>query len=445
VVKLWTHQRDALLDLVLGHWLLLWEPGTGKTAALLAASGEVGGHTLWLCPPVLIPQLLAEIRQWRRGASVQVVRNGREIIRRDRDIVVCSYDLMRRMPVWRQLYSRRWDICVADEGHAFGHSGSVRTRAFYGARDNSQGALYRKCDRVWISTGTPVLNNPDELHGHLSRLFPRLIPDLLRRADFLSRFCILQHRSYGEIVVGGRNLGELREILSCCASRLRLADVTDLPPLLEDTISVEISKADREAIEASIDPATASELHVVLTQLEGGIEAAWQRLQGMLLPLMTTRRLLALAKAEAAADLVLAELDGGADRVVLFGHHVEALKHIAARCVKHSPLLLIGETPHQARDGIIRRFTEGLPRLLIAGIRLAGTGLNLQAGRRCIFIETDWTPAGHEQAVARLYRAGQARPVHSSILAVPDSVDTRVAEVLRRKRRVINEVLGAVA
>jgi SNF2 family DNA or RNA helicase len=240
-------------------------------------------------------------------------------------------------------------------------------------------------------------------------------------------------------------LSELRALLSRCSSRLALSDVTDLPALLEDTIPIAISKADREAIEASVSPETARQLHVVLTQLEGGIEAAWQRLQAMLAPLMTIRRLTALAKAEAASAIIQAELDGGADRIVLFGIHTEALKLVASRCARHRPELLIGETPQHSRDLIVHRFTEGSARLLLAGVRVGGTGLNLQAARRVIHLETDWTPAGHQQAVARLYRAGQTRPVHSSVLAVPRSIDARVAEILRRKRHVINQMLGEVA
>jgi SNF2 family DNA or RNA helicase len=442
---LWAHQQAVLTDLVLGNWLCLWAPGTGKTPPLIVGSGIVGGHCLWLTPPVLIPQLLEEIRRWRPNASVSVMRNGREVARHDCDILIVSYDLMRRLPVWRQLYRRQWDVCVCDEGHALGHSSSQRTRAFYGARDNSQGALYRKCDRVWISTGTPVLNSPDELHGHLSRLFPHLVPGLHRRADFLSRFCILARKPYGEVVVGGRNLGELRQILTACASRLTLAEVADLPELIEDTIPVEISRTDREAIEAAIPESMARELHVVLTQLKGGVEAAWQRLNAMLLPLMSVRRLMALAKAEAAAGIVNAELEGGTDRIVLFGTHVDALRHIARACAKHNPGLLIGDTPPGQRDGMVRAFTDGRSRLLISGIRVGGVGLNLQAARRCIHLECDWTPAGHAQAVARLYRAGQTRPVHSSILMVPRSIDARVAEILARKRLTIDKVLGEVA
>lgn len=444
-MKLWSHQEAALLDLVLGSWLLLWDPGVGKTAPLIVASGIVGGICLWLCPAVLIQQTLMEIKLWRPDATVQVVANGREIIRRNVDIVLLSYDLMRRLPVWRQLYSRQWDVAICDEGHLLGHSSSMRTRAFYGLRDDSQGALYRRCDRVWIATGTPVLNQPDELHGHLSRLFPHLIPDLRRKTDFLSRFCVLARKPYGEVVVGGRNLVELRGILARCSSRLTLAEVTDLPPLTQDTIPVTISKADREAIEQSIDPATARELHVVLTQLEGGIEAAWQRLNAMLLPLMTVRRLTALAKAEACADLVASELDGGTDRIVVFGVHTEALRLVADRCRRFGPLLLTGETPTHGRQSMVDALQAGRARLLIASSRVAGTGLNLQSSRRCIFLETDWTPAGHDQAVARLYRAGQLRPVRASLLTVPRSVDARVADVLRRKRQTITQILGEVA
>jgi len=443
--KPWRHQRDVLSDLVIGHFLLLWEMGTGKTAALILAGAAVGGRGLWLSPAVLLEQAAAEIRRWRPGATVQIIRNGRERVRDDVDLVLCSYDLMRRLPIWRQLYAMRWDSCVCDEGHALAHSTSMRTQAFYGARDDSRGALFRRCDRVWVATGTPIMNSPDELHPHLSRLFPHLIPDLTRKQDFLGRFCVLVRKTFGDVVVGGRNLRELGEILRACSSRVKLDDVTDLPPLIADTISVTIDKKDREAIEASIPDTMRRDLHVVLTQIEGGIDAAWQRLNAMLLPLASTRRLMALAKAEAAARLVMQELNGGADRIVLFGLHIDALKYIAGMCESQTPLLMIGDTPLQTRQSQIDAFTAGTSRLLIASVKLAGFGLNLQAARRCIFLETEWTPAAYDQAVARLYRAGQSRSVHASILTVSNSIDARGAEVLRRKRVVVQEIMGDAA
>jgi SNF2 family DNA or RNA helicase len=93
----------------------------------------------------------------------------------------------------------------------------------------------------------------------------------------------------------------------------------------------------------------------------------------------------------------------------------------------------------------LRAFTSGHARVLVASTRVAGFGLNLQAARRALFLETDWTPAAVDQAIARLYRAGQQRPVHVSMLAVANSIDARVAEVIRRKRTTIDQLLGAAA
>lgn len=445
MAKLWAHQEAVLVHLVVGNWLLLWEPGVGKTAVLIVAGGIVGGRQLWITLAVLIPQTLAEIRRWRPAATVQHVRTGRDRVRPDADIVIVSYDLMRRPPIWRQLYALTWDSAVADEGHALGHSSSIRTRAFYGARADSPGALHRKCERVWIATGTPVLNSPDELHPHLSRLFPRLIPDLLRKADFLDRFCITATRPFGTVIVGARNLPELREVLAGCASQLRLRDTTDLPPLLSDIVHIEITPEHRAALDAALTPEQRQELHIVLTQIKGGDEAAWQRLNAMLPALASVRRVLALAKAQAAVDLVTTELSGGTDRIVLFGLHQAAMRYVVDKCRNHGVVTLTGDTPSHLRDGLIKQFTSGGARLLVASVRVAGFGLNLQAARRCIFLETDWTPAGFDQAVARLYRAGQTRPVHASLLAVANSIDTRVAEVIRRKRTIIKELTGGLA
>jgi SNF2 family DNA or RNA helicase len=444
-LALWAHQRAVIPALVKGHFLLLWDMGTGKTAALIRAGAVVGGRQLWVTHAVLIPQTLADIAVWRPGVRVQRIVTGRSIVDPTADIVIVSYDLMRRVEIWKQLFHLRWDSMVADEGHALGHGSTARTRAFYGATIHSKGALFTRSDRVWIATGTPVLNSPDELHPHLSRLFPNLIPDFVHKQRFLERFCVTIQKTFGPVIVGARNTQELRDILAKCASRIKLSDVTDLPPLTVDTLPVEISASDRRAIEQTMTDEQRAELNVVLTQLEGGDEAAWQRLQAMLLPLASTRRVLALAKSRAAVDLIKSEIDGGADRIVLFGVHVTALASIADACRGMGARLLMGETPPWMRTGALAAFEAGNAKVLVASVRVAGFGLNLQSARRAIFLETDWTAASIDQAIARLYRAGQTRPVRVSILTVADSIDARVADIIRRKRRIVTELLEETA
>ena len=440
-LALWAHQKAVIPALTKGHYLLLWDMGTGKTAALIRAGATVGGRQLWITHAVLIPQTLADIAAWRPGVHVQRIANGRSIVDPDADIVIVSYDLMRRLEIWRQLFRLEWDSAVCDEGHALGHGNAARTKAFYGATLYSKGALYTRCRRVWIATGTPVLNSPDELHPHLSRLFPGLIHGHVQKARFLDHFCVTIQKTFGPIIVGARNTAELREILRNCASRIKLSDVTDLPPLVVDTLPVEISAADRRAIEATMTEQQRNELNVVLTQIEGGDEAGWQRLNAMLLPLASTRRVLALAKSRAAVDLIKSEIEGGADRIVLFGVHVAALQAINDACQSLGARLLMGETAHILREGVVAGFNSGVVKVLVASVRVAGFGLNLQSARRAIFLETDWTAASIDQAIARLYRAGQTRPVRISILTVADSIDARVADIVRRKRRIVTRLL----
>ena len=441
MVKLWKHQAAVIPDMAKGHFLLLWDPGTGKTAALIRAGATVGGRQLWITHAVLIPQTLNDIALWRPSARVERITSGKSIVDPDADIVIVSYDLMRRVEIWKQLFRLDWDSAVCDEGHALGHGGAARTRAFYGATIYSKGALYSRCRRVWIATGTPVLNSPDELHPHLSRLFPGLIQGFVQKALFLERYCVTVQKTFGPVIVGARNTDELRQILSKCASRVKLSDVTDLPALTVDTLPVEISPADRRAVEQSMTEAQRAELNVVLTQIEGGDEAGWQRLNAMLLPLASTRRVLALAKSRAAIDLIKSEIEGGADRIVLFGVHVAALQAINDACQSLGARLLMGETAHTLREGAVAGLNAGTVKVLVASVRVAGFGLNLQSARRAIFLETDWTAASIDQAIARLYRAGQTRPVRISILTVADSIDARVADIVRRKRRIVTQLL----
>ena len=441
MVKLWKHQEEVIPLMAKGHFLLLWDPGTGKTAALIRAGATVGGRQLWITQSVLIPQTLNDIALWRPGVRVQRIASGKSIVDPDADIVIVSYDLMRRVEIWKQLYRREWDSAVCDEGHALGHGAAARTRAFYGATIYSKGALYSRCRRVWIATGTPVLNSPDELHPHLSRLFPNLIQGFVQKALFLDHFCVTVQKTFGPVIVGARNTDELRGILSKCASRVKLSDVTDLPALTVDTLPVEIGPADRRAIEATMTEQQRNELNVVLTQIEGGNEAGWQRLNAMLLPLASTRRVLALAKSRAAIDLIKSEIEGGADRIVLFGVHVAALQAVNDACQGMGARLLMGETAHTLREGAVAGFNAGVVKVLVASVRVAGFGLNLQSARRAIFLETDWTAASIDQAIARLYRAGQTRPVRVSILTVADSIDARVADIVRRKRRIVTQLL----
>jgi SNF2 family DNA or RNA helicase len=271
-------------------------------------------------------------------------------------------------------------------------------------------------------------------------LAPHLLPAHVKtRQHFLDEFCVVQMKTFGPVVVGGRNLGQLSSILKCCSSRLRLEDVTTLPPLTVATLPVEVTAADRRAMDAALTDEQLREIRIILTEIEGGSEAAWQRLQAMLLPLASMRRVTALAKAPGCVEAIRAELDGGADRIVVFGSHIDALKYVHK--YSRDTRLIIGDTTQVQRDMALAAFEQGIARVLVCNTSVGGFGLNLQHSARCFMLDLPWTPAGLDQAVARLHRAGQRRHVHVSLLAVARSIDERVATILQRKRRLITEIV----
>jgi SNF2 family DNA or RNA helicase len=432
---LWAHQAAAVGKLLAHkHFGLWWEPGTGKTAPLAVAGRDAGGRSLWIVPASLRSQAAKEIARFRAdGAKIQIVRSGKDKIEDDAVVVVCSYELARHIPIWKQLMRVRWSSLVIDEAHKLANTKSVQTQAIYGARADSNGALIRSAERVWISTGTPIVNHADGLFSHFSRLWPELGPT--RKAEWIDRFCVVQKDLFGERIVGSKNHDELRSMLRRAGSRLRLRDVHDMPPLVIDEISVDGGGLDL----SDFPPDVMQRLEEAINAMDGD-ELGWSlsRAESLAPALATLRKRLALAKAPMVADLVKEERANGADRILVFSQHVDAVQEIAARIP--GAAFIIGQTRPTDRDIGVAQFNSGEVPVLVAQAATCGVGLNMQSCRRIVFVDAAWTPSANEQAIARCYRAGQERPVHVSFVSLAESVDERVQGALARKASAIRRM-----
>jgi SNF2 family DNA or RNA helicase len=124
--------------------------------------------------------------------------------------------------------------------------------------------------------------------------------------------------------------------------------------------------------------------------------------------------------------------------VLVFGCHVEALQRVAT---KTGGGLIIGSTPTPVRERLIERHLAGDLPVLVGNVLSMGTGLNLQEGRRSIFLDASWSPSENEQAIGRQFRAGQQRPVHVTFVSLRGSVDERVQGALARKASAVRRVV----
>ncbi|XP_077301098.1 DNA repair and recombination protein RAD54B-like [Arctopsyche grandis] len=111
------------------------------------------------------------------------------------------------------------------------------------------------------------------------------------------------------------------------------------------------------------------------------------------------------------------------EKVVVISSSTKVLDIIAAEC-KHldiSHLRLDGNTPVQQRQGIVDNFNSNpnvrnmhskVPCIFLLSSRAGGAGLSLSSASRLILFDSDWNPAIDNQAMARIWRDGQKKPVH---------------------------------
>lgn len=74
-------------------------------------------------------------------------------------------------------------------------------------------------------------------------------------------------------------------------------------------------------------------------------------------------------------------------------------------------------------------------RILLASIKAAGQGLNLTAASRAFIMEPMWNPAAEAQAVDRIYRIGQKRPVIIKRYQMEDSIELKIVALQKKKQR----------
>ncbi|KAE8371299.1 SNF2 family N-terminal domain-containing protein [Aspergillus bertholletiae] len=79
--------------------------------------------------------------------------------------------------------------------------------------------------------------------------------------------------------------------------------------------------------------------------------------------------------------------------------------------------------------------------VLLVSLKAGNSGLNLTAASQVIMLDPFWNPYVEEQAVGRVHRIGQRRPVHVHRILVPDTVEDRILDLQDKKRQLIERVL----
>jgi hypothetical protein len=135
----------------------------------------------------------------------------------------------------------------------------------------------------------------------------------------------------------------------------------------------------------------------------------------------------------------IADFLASGEPLVVFAEHIATQQAVLERFPDAAHIL--GADSTQSRQRAVDAFQrEDGPLLIVCSMKAASQGLTLTRASNVAFLELDWTPARHDQAEDRLHRIGQESAVSAWYLLAPNTIDETMAELLQRKRSLIDAV-----
>lgn len=424
--------------------LLADEQRVGKTGtAILAADENLEASILVVTTASGRPVWERAWAQWSPFArSVQVMQRARKA---EADVVIVGWGGVNRADVRHELLKRRWDRLILDESHAAKSFDAARTKATYGfpiddgALLSTDTALAGKAAGVWALTGTPLPNSPADLYPMMRALCPERLaardglPDVTTYGDFLHRYCHVRMKKLPRgfrkipVIVGGRNLEELRERLGDFMLRRTQQDVGITRPIYETFPLLVSPKARREA-EGDVNRAK------VLAAAEAGDTKALE------MELAPIRRLTGTIKAQAVVEAVKDEFAGGLDKLVIAFWHRDVGDILEEGLAGYGVVRLDGSTPAHERATAEERF-RGKARVFLGQIQAAGEAIDLSCASELLFAETSLVPAQMAQMSMRVTNYTQTRAPRVRVSVLQGSIDEALEDILLRKWSAIREVV----
>ncbi|KAK2802066.1 alpha-1,6-mannosyltransferase [Onygenales sp. PD_10] len=105
-----------------------------------------------------------------------------------------------------------------------------------------------------------------------------------------------------------------------------------------------------------------------------------------------------------------------------------------------------GKVPARQRDQIFSTFqSDPTIAVLLLSLKCGAEGLNLTAASRAYMMEPQWNPTIEEQALARVHRLGQTRPVKTTRFIMSDTIEEHIIRVQDRKKHLTELLLSQSA
>ena len=429
-----TEGRDVLSQKF--RFGLLDDMGLGKTFTTIATLDAIDAvRVLIVCPAAVRGVWVTEFRKFgrkpravRQCASLHDLnlwlRSGRPGAARV-DALVMSYEFATKHTHHILKHSDIYDALVLDEFHYLKSWDAKRTKAILGAKCDGASGLALLSTRTYCLTGTLMANDPTDCWTLLR--FTGATD--LTINQFRARYFDASPTAYGaRYSPKGGAEAEIQKMLDTVSIR-RTKDVVwkDMPAFFITDVRLD---GDASEVRRLIAQHPGLEQAVRDAAMHGG-------LSDLDAPhIATLRRLIGAAKAPPFVAMLDERLKGGLDKAVVMGVHTSALDLVFNDLSKlgYNPVMIVGATSNAQRKEAVERFQKDPKcRVFIGNVRAAGTGLTLTAAHEIFMLEQSWSPADNAQALMRVHRIGQTKNVTGTFVALANTVDDMVVEILAEK------------
>ncbi|CAM3133346.1 DEAD/DEAH box helicase [Rariglobus hedericola] len=385
-------------------------------------------RALIVCPKSVTHGWLAETARFAPDLGIAAFntdgKSATAAVTKGPQLLVANYTQLRLHAA--AFRAQAWDVVVLDEGQFIKNPGS---QVAVSARS------LRAKHRV-VLTGTPIENRLADLWSLFAFAQPGLLGD---QATF--------RRQYNE--TDPQALARLhRRVRHFLLRRTKAQAAPDLPSRTEDEIIVELEGEQRRLYDAELKRARSHLLGVETTKALDAVRfhvlASLLRLRQICChPALVdpVHAELPSAKLEALLERV-EELAEEGHQVLVFSQFVGMLEIIRDRLVGAGigHLMLTGATEN--RSDLVNTFqTDPTKTVFLLSLKAAGFGLNLTAASYAILYDPWWNPAAEAQAIDRIHRIGQTKPVIAYRLLAEHTVEEKIRLLQREKAALASAVV----
>jgi SNF2 family DNA or RNA helicase len=455
-VEYYSHQIEGIRTLArMRSFLLADDMGLGKSLQALTVfcmdiKMGLGETLLIVCPVTLRANWAEEIEKFTRlpyellGEEPDPIHRGKfkKITPKKREaqlqaflggsgprILIANYEQMASAAHDSTLANATFSAICFDEAHYIKNHASGRTKA----------AIRLRSTRSFMLTGTPMLNNADELWPLLHRIDPIRFP---KYWTFVARFCVRGGYKDKQII-GTKNQSELIGILSEVMVRRVKRDVLTLPEPFYIPVKVTLNEFQQELYDKA-----KNELLVGDQELDNPLTLFLRLKQICNTPYSIDRSFPDESEKLDRMTDIAQEVIINNEKLVIFTQFRGTLECIVRRLQERMPNLplfqLHGDVPSRDRVPTVQAWSKIIgPAVICCMTQVAGIGLNMTAASTCIFVDKLFVPGLNKQAVDRLHRIGasETQAVRVFELIARGTCEDRVEQILRGKAKLFDEIV----